>query len=227
MAQLRLRLVGLAGCGLGKDAFHPTREDHFVKQNKPPAAKYLADMRTYMERSQIGAAPDPFMWKHWDSKAFKASNRSLAKAPDKRIETALAAHDRLQAISTEIRGAAGLEPLPEGEAVQAWRGRLALLESKPKAKPRKAAKCKAELSPSDWVAEIARRRRQLERERLAIDAEIAGACLCEVGSGLAHRGGAGHLAPARVPARRIGSASKRAGGASSLGTGAFRAFWAW
>jgi hypothetical protein len=84
------------------------------------------------------------------------------------MQSALVAHDRILAISTEIRKRHGLEPLGDSQAVKLWRAKVDAAPALRKA----SAKRQADLSGPDWVADVARRRRKIDAERLALDAEI-------------------------------------------------------
>jgi len=97
-------------------------------------------------------------------------NRPVMKAGRERVEAAIAAHDRIQAISDEIRTRHGLEPVAESEIVQSWRLRLLELNSKP-SKSRKS-KPATVLTPTERLADLSKRRRQHRREGDALDAEL-------------------------------------------------------
>lgn len=87
-----------------------------------------------------------------------------------RLESALESHDRIQALSDAIREREGLPPVPENGIVTAWRQMLAALPEK-KAKRKAVPKRQEALTPAAQVRELAKRRRDLEREREAVDAE--------------------------------------------------------
>ncbi len=110
----------------------------------------------------------------WQLKANRDRNRSMAKMPADQLEQALAAHDRIQAISDEIRGRHGLPIVPESPGIMAARGRLVQLRAKaPKVKRSKARTVKAaELPPSERLQAVTRRRVQLRRELAESDREV-------------------------------------------------------
>src|SRR5690242_7917929 len=83
----------------------------------------------------------------------KRRNRSPKTREE--LEYALSAHDRIAAVSAEIRAKAGLEPLEDNVLIRGYRSRLAEIGP---------AKRKAKSSPADPIADIARRRKQLEQE---------------------------------------------------------------
>jgi hypothetical protein len=88
------------------------------------------------------------------------------------LEHALAVHERSLAAANEVRSRLGMDPLAENQSVKGWRAKLAALpEPKRKAK-RAAPKAQAPLTPSQRVAALARRRRELEREREAVETEV-------------------------------------------------------
>ena len=86
----------------------------------------------------------------------------IKSRPD--IEAALAAHNRIQATSDEIRERHGLPPVPENEAVRSWRARLA---ASPTKAPTKL------MTPEQRLDAIAKRRGKLARERGECDRELA------------------------------------------------------
>lgn len=63
-------------------------------------------------------------WGRWKPKRGR-------KVTLKELPAALAAHDRAQAASDEIRKPLGLDPVPENATVVAWRARLAGTDAKP------------------------------------------------------------------------------------------------
>jgi hypothetical protein len=79
------------------------------------------------------------------------------------VAAALAAHDRIQAVSDRIRRGEGLAPVPENAIVREWRKKVN--GSAP-------AQRKAELSPADQVAELAERRAKLERDREQLESDL-------------------------------------------------------
>jgi hypothetical protein len=85
---------------------------------------------------------------------------AMIKQSRAKINAALAAHDRIQAESDEIRERHGLPPVPENETVLAWRAKVG------------AAPAKV-LSPAAQAAELAKRRRKLKRDSEELDREIA------------------------------------------------------
>jgi hypothetical protein len=87
------------------------------------------------------------------------------------LESALDASARILAISAEIRERSGLQPLAPSLSVRLWSDRLRNMAP---AKVRKvAAKHQVSLTPDKAVADIARRRKALDRERMQLDREIA------------------------------------------------------
>ena len=106
----------------------------------------------------------------WALKANRDRNRSMAKMPREQLSSAVDTYDRILAESTAIRARHGLAPVVDGETIRAARKRLAEL---PARKTRKRAKCQGALTPDGQLAEIAKRRREIERERVALDAEVA------------------------------------------------------
>lgn len=63
-------------------------------------------------------------------KANRDRNRSFDKMTLPQLEARLAAHERIQAISTQIRERVGLPPVPENAITEGVRGRLAMLQAK-------------------------------------------------------------------------------------------------
>lgn len=102
-------------------------------------------------------------------KANRDRNRPADKMPAEQLRAALAAHDRIMAVSTEIRARHGLEALPESDAVSSWRVRLVELETKAPARA-KAPRTVA-LTVDEQLAELAKRRRRIDREQLEVRAE--------------------------------------------------------
>jgi hypothetical protein len=70
----------------------------------------------------------------WQLKSNRDRNRPMAKMKREQLEAALLAHDRIQAVSDEIRARAGLPPVPENSITKGARDRLALLVAKDAAK---------------------------------------------------------------------------------------------
>jgi len=92
------------------------------------------------------------------SKAFRNRNREMIKQPKASIATALAAHDRIQAISDEIRGRHGLPLVPEAPRVMAWRAKVGPVKVQ---------------SLAERAAALAASRAKLERDRVKVDRELA------------------------------------------------------
>lgn len=125
---------------------------------------------------------EPGIWRSGgDSKCGRANyisadwrrrNKPLGKQSADDIRAWLEAphRKRIREESDAIRARKGLEPVPDNEIVCGARSRLAELEAKPS--KRKAAAPKRELTPAERVSAAAKRRRELEREREALDAEI-------------------------------------------------------
>ncbi|MBS1863029.1 MAG: hypothetical protein JSS68_15110 [Actinobacteria bacterium] len=94
------------------------------------------------------------------TKGQRERNRPMRRMNRAQLTNALAAHDRIQAISDEIRRRHGLAPVPENVIVREARARLA------------AFKAPRVLSPSEALAELVKRRQKLDREREAFDADL-------------------------------------------------------
>ncbi len=94
-------------------------------------------------------------------KDARSRNRFMAKLSKAQLADAVAAHDRIQALSDDIRKRAGLEPVPESRALVEARERLS------------GSKVARELSPADMLAELVKRRRMLETARKAFDKDLA------------------------------------------------------
>lgn len=90
------------------------------------------------------------------------------------LESALDAHDRIQAISDEIRSRSGLPPLPENGIVTGWRLALEKAPAARKVKAKAPAVRQAELTPAAQVAAIRRRREAHEAEGEALRSEALG-----------------------------------------------------
>lgn len=91
-------------------------------------------------------------------KATRDRNRSMAKMPRAQLAAAIAARDRIAAVSTEIRERHGLPPLADGSTIAGARARLASM-AKPKALDpaelrRKLEKVRAQ--EADLVAALAK-----------------------------------------------------------------------
>lgn len=112
----------------------------------------------------------------WQLKSSRERNRPMAKMPADQLEQALAAHDRIQAVSDEIRTRHGLPLVPESPALMAARGRLVQLREKGKGKRVTASKRRTvkarELTPDERLAAVAARRVQLRRELAESDREV-------------------------------------------------------
>jgi len=108
----------------------------------------------------------------WQLKANRDRNKPMTKMNADQLRAALAAHDRIQAISDEIRARHGLQPVPENTIRQAARARLAMLEAKAAAKPTRA-KAGPTLTAEQRLEAIAARRRKLARDRAECDQELA------------------------------------------------------
>jgi len=102
---------------------------------------------------------------NWQRKEFKARNKPMDKMGREPLEAALAAHDRIQAISDEIRARHGLPIVPESPRIMAARSRLLQLQSKGSRKaPSKARKAKPrELTPDERLKAVAERRSELRK----------------------------------------------------------------
>lgn len=113
---------------------------------------------------------------NWRSPAWRARNKPMAKMGREQLERALASHDRIQAISDEIRARHGLEPVPENQIIQAARERMALLATreagKRTRKPSRATS-REKLTSAELAADLAKRKRAWKRDGEALDAEIA------------------------------------------------------
>ena len=88
-------------------------------------------------------------------------NRPMAKKmPKAQLADALAASDRIFEVSCEIRGRAGLKPLERSRTYVEARARLG------------APKAVKVLGPAETLAELAKRRSKLDRDRDALDRDI-------------------------------------------------------
>lgn len=65
---------------------------------------------------------------------FRGFKPEPKKLPDRKLASAVAAYDSVLAESTKIRAAKGLDPVPDGPSITAFRNRLAALEAKPSRK---------------------------------------------------------------------------------------------
>jgi hypothetical protein len=109
----------------------------------------------------------------WQLKANRDRNKPMMKMNREPLEGALAARDRIQAVSDEIRARAGLPPVPESPHMMRVRGRLGELVAKDagkrKRKPSRATSAAAAASsgsPRDALTPDALEawRQQHERE---------------------------------------------------------------
>ena len=92
-------------------------------------------------------------------KELRRERKRRNRAPKSReeLEHALAGHDRMLAVSTEIRSRHGKGPLDDNSIIRGYRAKL---EALGRPVERKAA---------DPLADIAKRRRQLEHERTVLE----------------------------------------------------------
>lgn len=104
------------------------------------------------------------------TKAMRDRNRPILKQSKASIWAALAAHDRIQAVSDEIRARHGLKPVPESDMVKRWVAKV----SGSKKAPRTLAERASALAAS---------RVKLERERAKVDRELAEIAAAVKGTG--------------------------------------------
>lgn len=112
---------------------------------------------------RVGNTPRPSkagMQKGWQTKANRSRNRETLKRPVADIAAALEAHDRIQAISDQIRARHGLAPVGESRRVSVLRERVGGYV--PDALPSLAERAKA----------LAASRVKLELQRQKINAEM-------------------------------------------------------
>lgn len=94
-------------------------------------------------------------------KVNRDRNRPMAKMNKGQLADALAAHDRVMALSCEIRERSGLAPLDDNQLISEARARMS------------RSKAPVVLQGADALADLVRRRRRLERDREAFDNDLA------------------------------------------------------
>lgn len=110
----------------------------------------------------------------WLLKKNRDRNKPMSKMGREQLAQAIAASDRIGAISAEIRARHGLPPVPDSSPLAAARVRLAELIAKDAAKGTRKAKPPArERTPAEMADELAKRKRAWKREGEELDREIA------------------------------------------------------